>query len=61
MQNPANSDSAQFTRRTFLKSSGLMVAGLSVADYGFAALQGFVVNISLISRSYRKQRLSIKE
>ena len=37
MQNPANSDSAQFTRRTFLKSSGLMVAGLSVADYGFAA------------------------
>jgi len=32
-----------------------------IADYGFAALQGFVVNISLISRSYRKQRLSIKE
>jgi perosamine synthetase len=37
MQESPNTESAQFTRRTFLKSSTLAVAGLSVADYGFAA------------------------
>jgi perosamine synthetase len=40
MLNPANKDSAKYTRRTFLKSSTVMVAGLSVADYGFAAPKG---------------------
>ena len=37
MQNPANKDSARYNRRTFLKSSTVAVAGLTVADYGFAA------------------------
>jgi perosamine synthetase len=37
MQKQAKTDSTQFTRRTFLKSSTLAVAGMSVADYGFAA------------------------
>src|ERR1035437_5102885 len=37
MPNPANKDSAPFTRRNFLKTSTVAVAGLTVADYGFAA------------------------
>ncbi len=37
MQNPAPKDSAPCSRRNFLKTSTVMVAGLSVADYGFAA------------------------
>jgi perosamine synthetase len=37
MLNSANKDSAKYTRRTFIKSSTVAVAGLSVADYGFAA------------------------
>jgi dTDP-4-amino-4,6-dideoxygalactose transaminase len=37
MSNPANKDSAPFTRRNFLKTSTVAVAGLTVADYGFAA------------------------
>jgi perosamine synthetase len=36
MPNPANKDSAPFTRRNFLKTSTVAVAGLTVADYGFA-------------------------
>jgi perosamine synthetase len=37
MPNPANKDSVPFTRRNFLKTSTVAVAGLTVADYGFAA------------------------
>ncbi len=37
MSNPANKDSAPYTRRNFLKTSTVAVAGLTVADYGFAA------------------------
>jgi perosamine synthetase len=37
MPNPTNKDSAPFTRRNFLKTSTVAVAGLTVADYGFAA------------------------
>ena len=37
MLNPSNNDSGKYTRRTFLKTSTVAVAGLSVADYGFAA------------------------
>jgi dTDP-4-amino-4,6-dideoxygalactose transaminase len=39
MLNPSNKDSGNYTRRTFLKTSTVAVAGLSVADYGFAAPQ----------------------
>src|ERR1039458_5287537 len=34
---PSNKDTGKYTRRTFLKTSTVAVAGLSVADYGFAA------------------------
>jgi perosamine synthetase len=37
MPNPANQHSAPFTRRNFLKTGTVAVAGLTVADYGFAA------------------------
>jgi hypothetical protein len=37
MLNQTNKDSGKYTRRTFLKTSTVAVAGLSVADYGFAA------------------------
>jgi perosamine synthetase len=37
MSNPTNKDSAHYTRRNFLKTSTVAVAGLTVADYGFAA------------------------
>jgi len=37
MLNPTNKDSGKYTRRSFLKTSSVAVAGLSVADYGFAA------------------------
>ena len=37
MSNPSNSDSGKYTRRTFLKTSTVAVAGLSMADYGLAA------------------------
>jgi len=37
MQAPANVDSSPLNRRSFLKSSTLAVAGLSLADYAFAA------------------------
>ena len=37
MINPTNKESGKYTRRSFLKTSTVAVAGLSVADYGFAA------------------------
>jgi perosamine synthetase len=37
MSNPANKDSGQYTRRNFLKAGTVAVAGLTVADYGFAS------------------------
>jgi len=37
MQHAANSNASQYTRRSFLKSSTVMVAGLSVADFSLAA------------------------
>ena len=37
MLNPSSKDTAKYTRRTFLKTSTVAMAGLSVADYGFAA------------------------
>ncbi len=37
MSNPTKKDSAQYTRRNFLKTGTVAVAGLTVADYGFAA------------------------
>lgn len=46
MQNPANQDSTQYTRRTFLKSGTVLVAGLSVADYAFAAPKGETLALS---------------
>jgi perosamine synthetase len=36
MPNPISKDSSQFTRRNFLKTGTVAVAGLTVADYGFA-------------------------
>jgi len=46
MSNPSDRDSAKYTRRTFLKSSTVIVAGLSVADYGFAASQAETLAMS---------------
>jgi dTDP-4-amino-4,6-dideoxygalactose transaminase len=46
MQNRANKDSSPLTRRTFLKSSTLAVAGLSLADYGFAAAKNETLALS---------------
>ena len=37
MKNQPTHDASQFSRRTFLKTSGVAVAGLATADYGFAA------------------------
>jgi perosamine synthetase len=37
MPNSANEHSTPYTRRSFLKTSTVAVAGLTVADYGFAA------------------------
>jgi len=37
MSTPTNKDSAHYNRRNFLKTSTVAVAGLTVADYGFAA------------------------
>ena len=39
MKKPTNNSSTQLSRRTFIKSSTVAVAGLAVADYGFAAPQ----------------------
>ena len=36
MSNPISNDSAHYTRRNFLKTGTVAVAGLTVADYGFA-------------------------
>ena len=46
MQNRANKDSSPLTRRTFLKSSTLAVAGLSLAEYGFAAAKNETLALS---------------
>jgi perosamine synthetase len=46
MQTPANQDSAKYNRRSFLKSSTVMVAGLSVANYGFAEGKGETLAMS---------------
>ncbi len=37
MKSHETKDSSQYTRRTFLKTSGVAVAGLAAADYAFAA------------------------
>ena len=37
MLNPSSRDSGKYTRRTFIRTSTVAAAGLSVADYGFAA------------------------
>src|ERR1039457_2050235 len=37
MSKPIDKDSGQYNRRTFLKTSTVAMAGLTVADYGFAA------------------------
>jgi dTDP-4-amino-4,6-dideoxygalactose transaminase len=37
MKNPSDNSSTKLSRRTFIKSSTVAVAGLTVADYGFAA------------------------
>ena len=36
MSNPISKDASQYTRRNFLKSGTVAVAGLTVAKYGFA-------------------------
>ena len=37
MKNHATNDSSHYTRRTFLKTSGVAAAGLAAANYSFAA------------------------
>lgn len=37
MSNPTGSDSTKYTRRTFIKTGTAAVAGLSLADFGYAA------------------------
>jgi len=37
MKNPSDNSSTKLSRRTFIRSSTVAVAGLTVADYGFAA------------------------
>jgi len=46
MKNHTIKDSSQYTRRTFLKTSGVAVAGLAAANYGFTAPQSETLALS---------------
>jgi perosamine synthetase len=46
MKKPAENSSTKLTRRTFIKSGTVAVAGLTVADYGFAAPKAETLAVS---------------
>jgi perosamine synthetase len=46
MTNPTERDSTNYSRRTFIKTGTAAVAGLSLADYGFAAPQTEALAVS---------------
>lgn len=46
MSNSSLNDSAKYSRRTFIKTGAVAAAGLSVADYGFAAPQTQTLAVS---------------